>query len=95
MGPDRAVRNYPDGIARPVAGRSNSSRYAWRLPELAPLNRGTAGRACEKTTGESIGSGADSHGCWPYGVEADVYCEGTGQTWAANVWDDNGATVGC
>jgi hypothetical protein len=50
-------------------------------------------------TRDSIGSGADSHGYWPdggyFGVEADVYCTGAGQTWTGNVWDDNGATGGC
>jgi hypothetical protein len=43
---------------------------------------------------------ADAHGYYPnggfYGTVASMYCPPTpGQEWSGNVWDDNGATVGC
>jgi hypothetical protein len=55
---------------------------------------------CQGNTGESIGSGADSHGYWPYGghygVDSGTYCPRvSGQTWSSNVWDDSSAGVSC
>jgi hypothetical protein len=52
--------------------------------------------------GTSCKNGADSHGYWPFGgyygafdSEA-VYCPpASGQTWSANVWDDNNETINC
>jgi hypothetical protein len=46
------------------------------------------------------GTCPDSHGYYPgggyFGVDAWSYCPSiSGQTWSANVWDDNGATVSC
>jgi hypothetical protein len=62
-------------------------------------NSSTGGTACQGSTGTSIGSGADTHGYWPdggyFGIDAYTYCTGTGNTWSGNVWDDNGANVGC
>jgi hypothetical protein len=41
----------------------------------------------------------DANGYWPnggsYGVDAYIYCSGSGQTWSNNVWDDNNQTIGC
>ena len=50
-----------------------------------------------KTT--TPGSGADSHGFWPYGghygVDSYTYCTAGTTQWSGNHWDDNGASIGC
>lgn len=65
-------------------------------------NAQVGGTTCQGSTGTSVGSGADGHGYWPGGgyfgpvAATSVYCPPTaGQTWSGNVWDDNGAALGC
>lgn len=58
------------------------------------------GYDCQGQTSTAPGSGADSHGYWPYGghygVDSYTWCPGTaGQTWSGNFWDDNGSAVAC
>jgi hypothetical protein len=78
----------------------NNNRFARCTTGPITFNRSIGGHACQGSTGSSMGSGADGHGYWPdggyFGVDADTYCPPrSGQTWSGNVWDDNGAPVGC
>jgi hypothetical protein len=76
------------------------NRFARCTTPAIARNSIQGGYACEGDKNFSPGSGADHHGYWPYGgyygVHADTYCPPErGQTWSANVWDDNGAGVKC
>jgi hypothetical protein len=77
----------------------SNDRFARCTTGPMKYNAGTGGTACQGSTQEQIGAGADSHGYWPYGgyfgIDAYIYCSGPGQTWTSNVWDDNGTSVGC
>jgi hypothetical protein len=58
------------------------------------------GNACQGATTFHPGSGADSHGYWPYGgyygTETVAFCGANEhQIWTGNVWDDNGTNVPC
>lgn len=56
------------------------------------------GHDCQGLIGTAPGTGADSHGYWPYGghygIDSYTYCA-AGTNWSGNVWDDNGATIAC
>ena len=60
---------------------------------------GDGGSDCSGATSSAIGSGADSHGYWPFGGHYSgngmLYCGRPGQIWTGNVWDDNLATLPC
>ncbi len=60
---------------------------------------GDGGSDCSGATSSAIGSGADSHGYWPFGGHYSgngmLYCGRPGQIWTGNVWDDNLATLRC
>ena len=93
---------YTCGNASSVGSSTmNISNNRFARCTTAPIkyNSSTGGSACQGSTGSSIGSGADSHGYWPYGgyfgLDAWTYCTGTNQTWTGNVWDDNATTVPC
>ena len=94
---------YPCGNAS-SAGSSTmniaNNRFARCTTGPIKYNAGTGGSACQGSTGDTPGSGADSHGYWPFGgyfgVAAYVYCPpGAGRAWAGNIWDDNGASLNC
>jgi hypothetical protein len=78
----------------------SNNRFARCITPPFRYNSGTGGTACKGSSGSSIGSGADSQGYWPksgyYGTLLYSYCPPTsGQTWAGNVYDDDGAPVPC
>ena len=78
----------------------SNNRFARCTTGPFRYNRGTGGTACQGSTDDAIGAGADGHGYWPdggyFGVDAWTYCPPrASQIWSANVWDDNGAPVGC
>jgi hypothetical protein len=78
----------------------SNNRFARCTTPPFKYNPDTGGHACQGSLGTTIGSGADAHGYWQYGgyfgVADSVYCPpATGQTWSGNVWDDDGAAVGC
>jgi hypothetical protein len=76
-----------------------SNRFARCItPPLRQTSDG--GWDCQGSLGEGPGAGADGNGYWPngghYGVDSYTFCPpAVGQTWANNVWDDNGAPEGC
>jgi hypothetical protein len=93
---------YPCGNASSVGTSSmniSSNRFARCTTPPINYNPGTGGNACQGSTGTTIGSGADAHGYWPhggyFGTNTSTYCTGSGQVWSGNVWDDNGASLGC
>lgn len=94
---------YPCGNAKTVGSSQidiSDNRFARCTSPPLRFNSDAGGTACTGTLSHGIGAGADSHGYWPlggyYGVQADGYCPpAQGQTWRANIWDDNRAPVAC
>ncbi len=77
-----------------------NNRFARCTTPPIKYNASTGGSACQGATSNTLGSGADAHGYWPYGgyfgIAAYIYCPPTaGQTWSNNIWDDNGASASC
>lgn len=84
---------YPDGNSSSVGSSTmtvTGNRFT-RCLSTSVYNQGSGGTACA--------SGPDSNGYFPkggyFGIVAAIYCSGANQVWTNNVWDDNGATVGC
>jgi hypothetical protein len=93
---------YPCGNASSVGSSTmniTGNRFARCITPPLTYNPSTGGTACQGSTGTAAGSGADSSGYWPFGgyfgLDAYIFCTGTGQTWSGNVWDDNNAGAGC
>lgn len=89
---------YPCGNASSVGSSTmdvENNRFSRCTGAPITHNSGTGGDACNNA---GFG-GADTHGYWPYGgyfgLDANVYCTGAGQTWTSNVWDDDGSTISC
>jgi hypothetical protein len=84
---------YPNGNSSSVGSSTmtvTGNRFA-RCLSTPVFNQGTGGTSC--------GGGPDSNGYFPkggyFGIASYIYCSGANQIWANNVWDDNGASVGC
>jgi hypothetical protein len=84
---------YADGNSSSVGSSTmtvTGNRFA-RCLSTAVYNQGSGGTSCA--------NGRDSNGYFPkggyFGIAAGTYCSGVKQVWTNNVWDDNGATVGC
>jgi len=81
----------------------SADRFARCIKRPVIYDASTGGTACSGYRGgpETLAdAGRDPSGYWPlggyYGYDAGVYCPPVpGQTWTGNVWDDNGASIGC
>lgn len=84
---------YPDGNATSVGSSTmtvTGNRFA-RCLSTPVYNQASGGTSCTK--------GPDSNGYFPkggyFGIAAYIFCSSANQVWENNVWDDNGAAVGC
>jgi hypothetical protein len=84
---------YPDGNSSSVGSSTmtiTGNRFA-RCLSTSVYNPASGGTSCA--------NGPDSNGFFPkggyFGIAAATYCSGANQVWTNNVWDDNGASVGC
>ena len=77
----------------------SNNRFARCTTGPINYNSSTGGSACQGSTDRLDRRRRRRHGYWPYGgyfgLDAWTYCTGASQTWSDNVWDDNGAPVGC
>lgn len=84
---------YADGNSSSVGSSTmtvTGNRFT-RCLSTPVYNQGSGGTSCA--------NGPDGNGYFPkggyFGIDAYTYCSGANQVWTNNVWDDNGATVGC
>ena len=93
---------YPCGNAS-SAGSSTMSITGNRFARCTtrPFRQTSdGGWDCGASRSQTIGSGADPLGYWPYGghygLDSYIYCPpARGQIWSGNVWDNNGRPARC
>jgi hypothetical protein len=93
---------YPCGNAS-SAGSSTmaitGNRFARCITPAITYNPSIGGTACRGSTSTDEAASKDQNGYWPdggyFGLDAYIYCTGSGHTWSGNVWDDSSAAADC